>query len=137
MKIILIQGCPNTGKTTLCNNFDYYIRKKLKAHCIRKKRLGNGDFWGAYNINQKGVKKRIIINSYSDGKRVIRKFERQFYQKYRVNDNDILITAIRPQGDIYHNVIKGIYNNEPNKQEYIIDLDGNLLSFFNQLNSML
>jgi len=37
MKIILIQGCPNTGKTTLCNNFDYYITKKLKAHCIKKK----------------------------------------------------------------------------------------------------
>ena len=137
MKIILIQGYPNTGKTTLCNNFDYYITKKLNAHCIKKEKLCNGDFWGAYNINQEDVKKRIIINSYSDGEKVIRKFEKQFYQKYRVNDNDILITAIRPQGDTYHNVIKGIYNNETNKQEYIIDLDSILLSLFNQLNSML
>ena len=79
----------------------------------------------------------IAVYTEKGGVKVIRKFEKQFYQKYRVNDNDILITAIRPQGDTYHNVIKGIYNNEPNKQEYIIDLDSILLSLFNQLNSML
>ena len=72
MKIILIQGAKNTGKTTLCNNIDYYFKKQLKARVVRKQILSNGDFWKEYSIKIGGKKVRVIINSFSDDTKVIK-----------------------------------------------------------------
>ncbi|WP_314286172.1 hypothetical protein [Capnocytophaga sputigena] len=133
MKVILIQGAENTGKTTLCNNIDYYFKKQLKARVVRKQILSNGDFWKEYSIKIGGKKVRVIINSFSDDTKVIKNFKNNFYK----SNIDVLITAIRPMGDKNHNAVKQIYQKDLTGKEEIIDLDNNLLGLLNQLQGML
>jgi len=124
MKIILIQGDENTGKTTLCNQIDEWLQREL----LREKGINlriemtkhfskKNDFFAVYDIyTNKTIKNpeelnvfkaRIFINSGSE-KLCITPFER-FYknenEEYYKNNNyepNLLITAIRPSDtDLY------------------------------------
>ena len=84
MKVILIQGDENTGKTTLCNRIDEWLQKEFIDEYFEENYKKNGekiekmvvtkdislrtDFFALYDIKQKKSinHKRIIINSLSD-----------------------------------------------------------------------
>ena len=80
MKIILIQGAKNTGKTTLCNRIDEWLQRefideyfeenheKIEKMVVTKDISLDTDFFALYDIKQiKNINhKRIIINSLSD-----------------------------------------------------------------------
>lgn len=129
MKVILIQGAKNTGKTTLCNRIDEWLQREslkeqqknfrieMTKHFSKKK-----DFFAVYDIytNKKiknpeeldVFKARIFINSGSEEK-CITPFER-FYKNeneeyYKSKPQaDLVITAIRPLGTNLHNDMKDI-----------------------------
>ena len=128
MKIILIQGDENTGKTTLCNRIDEWLqRESLKEQQqnfrieMTKHFSKKNDFFAVYDIYTNKTSKnpeepdvfkaRIFINSGSEEK-CITPFER-FYKnekdEYYKNNNyepDLLITAIRPSNDSLYDEMK-------------------------------
>ena len=138
MKVILIQGAENTGKTTLCNQIDEWLQREL----LREKGINlriemtkhfskKNDFFAVYDIyTNKTIKNpeeldffkaRIFINSGSE-ESCITPFER-FYKnekdEYYKNNNyepDLLITAIRPS-DNNNNTDKQLYNKMKNALE--------------------
>ena len=123
MKIILIQGDENTGKTTLCNQIDEWLQREL----LREKGINlriemtkhfskKNDFFAVYDIYTNKTDKaqeeldsfkvRILINSGSEAECIT--FFKKFYKNdrgkyYKSNPQpDLLITAIRPLGtDLY------------------------------------
>ena len=129
MKIILIQGAENTGKTTLCNQIDEWLqRESLREQGynfrieMTKQFSKKNDFFAVYDIyrnetkeNQEkrdSFKTRIFINSGSE-KVCITSFEK-FYknerEEYYVKNQqpDLLITAIRPSNTNLYNKMKGL-----------------------------
>lgn len=89
MKVILIQGAENTGKTTLCNQIDEWLQKefideyfeenheKIEKMVVTKDISLDTDFFAIYDIKQiKNINhKRIIINSLSDEIKQIEAFK--------------------------------------------------------------
>ena len=123
MKVILIQGAENTGKTTLCNQIDEWLqRESLKEQRnnfrieMTKHFSKKNDFFAVYDIYTNktdkdqeeldSFKARILINSGSEAECIT--FFKKFYKNdrgkyYKSNPQpDLLITAIRPLGtDLY------------------------------------
>ena len=128
MKVILIQGAKNTGKTTLCNRIDEWLQKESLKEQQRNFRIEmtkhfskKNDFFAVYDIYTNKTNKnpeeldvfkaRIFINSGSE-EECITPFER-FYknenEEYYKNNNyepDLLITAIRPSNDSLYDEMK-------------------------------
>lgn len=151
MKVILIQGKANTGKTTLCNRIDEWllnnriyelqqlissrksgqnssIKEIIKIEVI-KKILPHNDFYAVYDIQfSKGGNKRVIINTLSDYN-TITEFE-NFYNNNKNNGYDVFITTIRNR-KTPRKVIKEFYEKElksinlPTKPNGIINLNKN------------
>lgn len=137
MKIILIQGDENTGKTTLCNQIDEWLQRELLRERginlrieMTKHFSKKNDFFAVYDIYTNNTNKkpeeldvfkaRIFINSGSE-ESCITPFER-FYKnekdEYYKNNNyepDLLITAIRPSDN--NNTDKLLYNKMKNALE--------------------
>jgi hypothetical protein len=137
MKVILIQGKANTGKTTLCNRIDEWLlnnriyelqqlinnRKNGQNFSIKeitkieviKQILPNNDFYAVYDIqfydiqSSKKENKRVIINTLSDYN-TITEFE-NFYNNNKNNGYDVFITTIR-NGNTPQKVIKEFYEKE-------------------------
>ena len=137
MKVILIQGKANTGKTTLCNRIDEWLQnnriyelqqlisdrkngqkspiKEITKIEVIKQILPNNDFYAVYDIqfydiqSSKKENKRVIINTLSDLKEIT-KFE-DFYNNNKNNGYDIFITTIRGGGSP-KKVIKEFYEKE-------------------------
>ncbi|WP_314334013.1 hypothetical protein [Capnocytophaga sputigena] len=151
MKVILIQGKANTGKTTLCNRIDEWLlnnriyelqqlinnRKNGQNFSIKeitkieviKQILPNNDFYAVYDIQfSTGGNKRVIINTLSDCN-TITEFE-NFYNNNKNNGYDVFITTIRSR-NTPQKVIKEFYEKElksinlPTKPNGIIDLNKN------------
>lgn len=133
MKVFLIQGKSNVGKTTLCNAIEKWIieKGKLKENRIK---VGSGndenDFISKYEINGKVV----VINSWSDDEESIENL-REVYEGDTGNC-DVLITAIRPfyrnDKDI-HTKLKDIFMNDVSEEDIIvIDMD-NQEEYYNVL----
>jgi hypothetical protein len=146
MKIVLIQGDENTGKTTLCNQIDEWLQKEfvneswLKNFKNNRRVMGKmevikdvshaPDFFAIYNIElPKNKLKRIIINSLSDDEVVIEKFK-DFFTKHKEYDSDkdkkgydLLITAIRPFKTVLCDKMKEILG-----QELLDELEKDTLS---------
>ena len=127
MKIILIQGCEDTGKTTLCNKLDEWLQKEIfKEKSIKRVELikqcfNNNDFLAIYDIIS-GEKeencKRILVNSASDNHVTIDTF-RNFYENkdekyYKKKDIDVLITTIRKENPELIEKVMEICNLENN-----------------------
>lgn len=124
MKVILIQGKANTGKTTLCNQIDEWLQREL----LKKKGINlriemtkhfskKNDFFAVYDIytnkdeeKTDSFKARIFINSGSE-ELCITPFER-FYKNeneeyYKSKQQpDLVITAIRPSGTDSNKIIE-------------------------------
>jgi len=137
MKVILIQGKANTGKTTLCNRIDEWLQnnriyelqqlisdrkngqkspiKEITKIEVIKQILPNNDFYAVYDIQfydiqfSKKENKRVIINTLSDLEEIT-KFE-DFYNNNKNNGYDIFITTIRGGGSP-KKVIKEFYEKE-------------------------
>lgn len=136
MKVILIQGAKNTGKTTLCNRIDEWLQREL----LREKGINlriemtkhfskKNDFFAVYDIyTNKTIKNpeeldvfkaRIFINSGSEEK-CITPFER-FYKNeneeyYKSKQQpDLVITAIRPSGTDSNKIIEVLNMNNSEK----------------------
>ena len=151
MKVILIQGKANTGKTTLCNRIDEWLLnnriyelqqlinniknvqnfsiKEITKIDVIKNILHNFDFYAVYDIQFSiGGNKRVIINTLSDYN-TITEFE-NFYNNNKNNGYDVFITTIR-NGNTSGKVIKEFYEKElksinlPTKPNGIIDLNKN------------
>ena len=151
MKVILIQGKANTGKTTLCNRIDEWLlnnriyelqqlinnRKNGQNFSIKeitkieviKQILPNNDFYAVYDIqSSKKENKRVIINTLSDYN-TITKFV-NFYNNNKNKGYDIFITTIRDEGRPKE-VIEEFCEEElkkikpPTKTKEIIDLNKN------------
>ena len=100
MKVILIQGAENTGKTTLCNQIDEWLQKefineyfkpkykkkheKIEKMVVTKDISLRTDFFALYDIKQKKSinHKRIIINSLSDEVEQFYKFK-EFFEEHK------------------------------------------------------
>ena len=98
MKVILIQGAENTGKTILCNRIVEWLRKEGFQDIPQKyeedepkkpKHKELKDFRAIY----KKKSKKILVNTLSDDIDVIKNFETFYKDNQGV---DVLITAIRP-----------------------------------------
>ena len=117
MKVILIQGAKNTGKTTLCNQIDEWVQKEFINEYFKKNRKKNGekiekmvvtkdisldtDFFALYDIKQKGSinHKRIIINSLSDEVEQFYKFK-EFFEEHKKEKTNVIKDAINSCFDI-------------------------------------
>ena len=136
MKVILIQGAKNTGKTTLCNRIDEWLqRESLKEQQktfrieMTKHFSKKNDFFAVYDIYTNKTNKnpeeldvfkaRIFINSGSE-EECITPFER-FYknenEEYYKNkpQADLVITAIRPSGTDSNKIIEVLNMNNSEK----------------------
>ena len=154
MKIILIQGAKNTGKTTLCNRIDEWLQnnriyelqqlisdrkngqnssiKEITKIEVIKRILPNNDFYAVYDIqfSTKG-NKQVIINTLSDYSKIT-----EFVNFYNNNKNkgyDIFITTIRDEGkpreaieNFCEEELKKI--NPPTQTKEIIDLNKNRIT---------
>ena len=152
MKVILIQGAKNTGKTTLCNRIDEWLqnnriyelqqlisdRKNGQNSSIKeitkiefiKRILPHNDFYAVYDIqfSTKG-NKWVIINTLSDYSKIT-EFE-DFYNNNKNNNNyDVFITTIRDK-DAPKKAIENFCEEElkkinpPTQTKEIIDLNKN------------
>lgn len=112
MKVILIQGAENTGKTTLCNQIDEWLQKefideysskrskKIEKMIVTKDISLDTDFFALYDIKQKeSIKhKRIIINSLSDEVEQFYKFK-DFFEEHKEEKTNIVKDAINSYFD--------------------------------------
>lgn len=112
MKVILIQGAENTGKTTLCNQIDEWLQKefideysskrskKIEKMVVTKDISLDTDFFALYDIKQKeSIKhKRIIINSLSDEVEQFYKFK-EFFEEHKEEKTNIVKDAINSYFD--------------------------------------
>lgn len=117
MKVILIQGAKNTGKTTLCNQIDEWLQKEFINEYFKENRKKNGekiekmvvtkdislrtDFFALYDIKQKKSinHKRIIINSLSDEVEQFYKFK-EFFEEHKKEKTDVVKDVINSCFDI-------------------------------------
>lgn len=124
MKIILIQGDENTGKTTLCNQIDEWLQKefideyssnnsrKIEKMVVTKDISLDTDFFALYDIKQKKSinHKRIIINSLSDEVKQFYKFK-DFFEEHKEEKTNIVKDAINSYFD------KLLKNEKENKKD--------------------
>lgn len=117
MKVILIQGDENTGKTTLCNQIDEWLQKefideyssksskKIEKMVVTKDISLDTDFFALYDIKQKeSIKhKRIIINSLSDEVEQFYKFK-DFFEEHKEEKTNIVKDAIN---SCFYELLKG------------------------------
>lgn len=105
MKVILIEGRQNAGKTTLCEVIGKWLEKngypKQDINYIK----GGPDFYGTYKGIYSGVDKalqgkdiQIVVNTASDLYTIIQNFETYYKNVKKKGSIDILITAIRSIG---------------------------------------
>ena len=146
MKVILLQGCANKGKTRLSNKIDEWLLQNNFIEEFKKLDPNNEnanpyqrDFWAVYNKNI-----RIFLNSWSDTGDIINAF-RDIYKENQKEGYNILITAIRSKNNPrLHEWTKEVYNKElPKIEEFVLDLDthpqdaeywlGIFISIFNSL----
>lgn len=116
MKVILIQGSQNAGKSSLFVEVrkNYVTPDNTEVEEIHNQK----DFWGVYRINGK----RVLLNSWSDLSDVIRGF-REFYHKHKAEGYDVLVTAIRSLSNPrLHKFVKKVYQADC-VEEFVIDLD--------------
>lgn len=117
MKVILIQGDENTGKTTLCNQIDEWLQKefineyfkpkykkkheKIEKMVVTKDISLRTDFFALYDIKQKKSinHKRIIINSLSDEVEQFYKFK-EFFEEHKKEKTDVVKDVINSCFDI-------------------------------------
>ena len=87
MKVILIQGKANKGKTDLCEKIKEWIETEtqIQFNKIDETKIGNKDFLVVYEITFKGSEKRVIINSQSDISSDIDKFEKFYWKNIKNN----------------------------------------------------
>lgn len=134
MKIVLIQGDENTGKTTLCNQIDEWLQKESFL-CVTKeedkpkkpKHIKLKDFRALYKKDSK----KIILNTLSDDNNVISDFEAFLSKNQSV---DILITVIRPnaaKNTYLHEQVKKVYGNV--KEDLLIDMEQDLETIIDQI----
>jgi len=145
MKIILIQGAENTGKTTLCNQIDEWLQKefideysskrskKIEKMIVTKDISLDTDFFALYDIKQKeSIKhKRIIINSLSDEVEQFYKFK-DFFEEHKEEKTNIVKDAINSYFDILlknekENNKKEIYETKEKCLKKIFESDVNSL----------
>lgn len=115
MKVILIQGRVNAGKTTLCNVIKPFLEKKATENNVIPSSFKGDDFCHRFIIDGKTV----IIVSASDENDIIDELEKIFNENQHC---DIFITVIRPKNHNpkLHNRVQNIFNN---KDVTTIDLD--------------
>lgn len=126
MKIILIQGGEDTGKTTLCNKLDEWLQKEqnyqrtvYKEDTPKKpKHKKLKDFRVVYEKEGK----KVLMNTLADDQDVIQQFEYFFRQNQQ--DVDMLITTIRPPEDNLSTLIKQVYGSK--KEDILVDMEENL-----------
>jgi|GEM_PF-411103 len=125
MKIILIQGDENTGKTTLCNRIDEWLQKefideyssrkgkKIEKMVVTKDISLRTDFFALYDIKQKESinHKRIIINSLSDEVKQFYKFK-EFFEEHKEEKTDVVKDVINSCFDILFKEAKKDKGNE-------------------------
>ena len=131
MKVILLQGCADKGKTRLSNKIDEWLLQNNFIEEFKKLDPNNEnanpyqrDFWAVYNKNINGENVRIFLNSWSDTGDIINAF-RDIYKENQKEGYNILITAIRSKNNPrLHEWTKEVYNKELSKiEEFILDLD--------------
>ncbi|WP_304289892.1 hypothetical protein [Capnocytophaga leadbetteri] len=135
MKIILIQGAENTGKTTLCNQIDEWLQKefideysskrskKIEKMVVTKDISLDTDFFALYDIKQKeSIKhKRIIINSLSDEVEQFYKFK-DFFEEHKEEKTNIVKDAINSYFDIRKKIFESDVNSlEQNIKDFVCD----------------
>ena len=88
MKVILLQGCADKGKTRLSNKIDEWLLQNNFIEEFKKLDPNNEianpyqrDFWAVYNKNINGENVRIFLNSWSDTGDIINAF------RYIYNEN--------------------------------------------------
>lgn len=123
MKVILIQGDENTGKTTLCNQIDEWLQKKfisergkkIEKMVVTKDISLDTDFFALYDIKQiKNINhKRIIINSLSDEVKQFYKFK-EFFEEHKKEKTDVEKDVINSCFDI---LLKNVKENKKDKKE--------------------
>ena len=126
MKIILIQGGEDTGKTTLCNKLDEWLQKEQNYRRTvyeedepkKPKHKNLKDFRAVYEKEGK----KVLMNTLADDQDVIQQFE-DFFQKNQ-QDVDMLITSIRPPKESFSTSIKQVYGNK--KEDILVDMEENL-----------
>lgn len=128
MKVILIQGAENTGKTTLCNQIDEWLQKefineysskrdrKIEKMVVIKDLSLNTDFFALYDIKQKKSinHKRIIINSLSDEVDQFYKFK-DFFEEHRIEKTNVLKDTIN---SFFDELIKKEVNQDKKNEIY-------------------
>lgn len=116
MKVILIQGCPNAGKSSLFWEIhkNYVTSDNTEVEEIHNQK----DFLGVYHIKEK----KVLLNSWADTLGVITGF-REFYHKNKAEGYDVLVTAIRSLSNSkLHKYVKEVYQSDC-VEEFVIDLD--------------
>ena len=129
MKVILIQGAKNTGKTTLCNRIDEWLQRESLKEQQKNFRIEmtkhfskKNDFFAVYDIYTNktdkdqeeldSFKARILINSGSEVECITSfgNFYKNAQEEYYKNNHqpDLLITAIRPSGTDLYDKMKDI-----------------------------
>lgn len=131
MKVILLQGKGNSGKTRLSNKIDEWLLQDGFVEEFKKLDPNNKnalsyqrDFWAIYNKNIEGRNVRVFLNSWSDTGDIINAF-RDIYKGNEKDGYDILITAIRSKSNPrLYEWTREVYIKEfPKIEENILDLD--------------
>ncbi len=135
MKVILIQGKANTGKTTLCNRIDEWLLnvKKFSIEDREPKTSTSKieDFKAIYSKKIDTKEIRIILNSSSDTLKIIDDFKR-YYVNNQNNGYDMFVTTIRsPKNVKLNKEVKGIY--APQSEDLVIDMEKSLEEIVNQI----
>lgn len=93
MKILLMSGAPNTGKTTLINRIEQYLRSiGFRNFCRRYTVFENDRAVILEGSNNRGVTVRILLNTASDTVNIINAVNEYYQQNCPV---DYLITSVR------------------------------------------
>ncbi|MEN2719029.1 hypothetical protein [Capnocytophaga sputigena] len=135
MKVILIQGKANTGKTTLCNRIDEWLLN-VKNFSIEDREPKTStskieDFKAIYSKKIDTKEIRIILNSSSDTLKIIDDFKR-YYVNNQNNGYDMFVTTIRsPKNVKLNKEVKGIYT--PQSEDLVIDMEKSLEEIVNQI----
>lgn len=131
MKVILLQGKGNSGKTRLSNKIDEWLLQNGFVEEFKKLDPNNEnaspyqrDFWAIYYKKIEGRNVRVFLNSWSDTGDIINAF-RDIYKENKKDGYDILITAIRSKSNPrLHEWTREVYIKEfPKIEENILDLD--------------
>jgi len=135
MKVILIQGAENTGKTILCNRIDEWLLN-VKNFSIEDREPKTStskieDFKAIYSKKIDAKEIRIILNSSSDTLKIIDDFKR-YYVNNQNNGYDMFVTTIRsPKNVKLNKEVKGIY--APQSEDLVIDMEKSLEEIVNQI----